>query len=240
MSQSIPADRPFVFLNLAMSADGKIASSDRSITTFGSSRDLAHLYALRATADAILCGARTVEETGATLGNGPDPTGVITRRRKRRGLAPAPLRVVASGSGSISLQASIWKTGSAPLILLTTPRTPAGLKKRWESLGAEVWMASGRTLDFVDALRRLRQERSVRRLLCEGGGQLNAALLREDLVDEIHLTVCPLILGGRSAPTIFDGSGFERLNQATGWKQVSSRRVAQEMFLVFRRVGRPA
>ncbi len=61
---------PFVFVNMAMTADGKIATANRAVHSFGSARDLRHHYELRATADAILCGARTVEISEATLGNG--------------------------------------------------------------------------------------------------------------------------------------------------------------------------
>src|ERR1039458_184969 len=55
-----------------------------------------------------------------------------------------------------------------------------------------------------------RSKWGVKRLLCEGGGELNDALFRAGLVDEIHLTICPKIFGGRTAPTIADGLGFQR------------------------------
>ena len=61
---------PFVFVNMAMTADGKIATANRAVHSFGSARDLAHLYELRATADAVMCGARTVEISGTILGTG--------------------------------------------------------------------------------------------------------------------------------------------------------------------------
>ena len=61
---------PFVFINMAVSADGKIATANRAVHSFGSKKDLHHLYELRATADAIICGARTIEISEATLGNG--------------------------------------------------------------------------------------------------------------------------------------------------------------------------
>jgi 5-amino-6-(5-phosphoribosylamino)uracil reductase len=52
------------------------------------------------------------------------------------------------------------------------------------------------------------------------------------LVDELHLTVCPILFGGRSAPTIADGTGFPKLAQAAGLKLKSVRRVADELFLI--------
>jgi riboflavin-specific deaminase-like protein len=230
------ASRPFVLMNLAVSADGKIASADRSITTFGSPRDLAHLYELRATADAILCGARTIEETGATLGNGPDPDGSVRRRRKRRGLAEFPLRVVVSGTGSINRTAPIWSAPSGPLIVLVGNAAPRSAREALQALGADVWRSPGRAIDLREALARLHRERGVQRLLSEGGGQLNAALLEADLVDELHLTHCPLILGGRTAPSPFDGAGFPKLALATKWRQVKASRVGDERFAIYRRV----
>jgi riboflavin-specific deaminase-like protein len=229
------ASRPFVLMNLAVSADGKIASADRSITTFGSPRDLAHLYEVRATVDAILCGARTIEETGATLGNGPDPLGAVRRRRKRRGLAEFPLRIVVSGSGSIRRTGPIWTAPGGPLIVLVGNAAPKSARDALEALGARVWRSSSRAVDLHEALARLHREHGVRRLLSEGGGQLNAALLEADLVDELHWTHCPLILGGRTAPSPFDGIGFPKLAQATIWRQVKSQRIGDERFAVYRR-----
>ena len=61
---------PFVLVNMAMTADGKIATANRAVHSFSSGRDLEHLYELRATADAVLCGARTVEISRYHFGNG--------------------------------------------------------------------------------------------------------------------------------------------------------------------------
>jgi len=89
-------------------------------------------------------------------------------------------------------------------------------------------------LDFLSAFQWLRKSWGVRRLLCEGGGQLNDALFRAGLVDELHLTICPKIFGGRQAPTIADGRGFGTLASAAGLEPVSARRSGEEMFLVYR------
>jgi riboflavin biosynthesis pyrimidine reductase len=70
-------------------------------------------------------------------------------------------------------------------------------------------------------------------LLCEGGGELNGALFRAGLVDELHLTVCPKIFGGRAAPTIADASGVSRLVNATHLELKSMKRVGDELFLVY-------
>src|SRR5262245_33587557 len=90
------AERPFVFVNMAMTSDGKITSVNRRLSSFSSERDQQHLYALRATADAVMAGARTLDLNRILLG----PGGARFRReRLRRGLAEYNLRIIVSGSG---------------------------------------------------------------------------------------------------------------------------------------------
>jgi riboflavin-specific deaminase-like protein len=227
--------RPFVLVNMAMSADGKIASANRAVTTFGSARDLAHLYELRATADAILSGARTIEETGATLGPGGDRH---RRRRLRDGRAEFPLRVIASGRASIDPASPIFHRGNAPIVLLTTARAPRARLRRLGPHLAGVIASGDERIDFAAALAALRKDWGVRRLLCEGGGELNDALFRAGLVDELHLTVCPLVIGGNRAPSLADGAGCARLADAAPLRLHRARRIGDEMFFTWRAAPR--
>lgn len=223
---------PHVFINMAMTADGKIATANRAVHSFGSARDLAHLYELRATADAILCGARTVEISDATLGNGGKKFG---RQRLDRGLAEFPLRVIVSGSGSINPAARIFQKHFSPVIVLTTQRAPAKKLAQLEKLADEVRVFGKTELDFPAALAWLRRKFAIKRLLCEGGGELNDAFFRADLVDEINLTICPKIFGGRTAPTLADGKGFANLALTHRFKLVSSCVISGELFTTFLR-----
>ena len=75
---------PFVFVNMAMTADGKIATANRAVSSFGSARDHEHLLQLRATADAVMAGARTVDSAAINLGPGPVR---FRRLRLKNGLA---------------------------------------------------------------------------------------------------------------------------------------------------------
>jgi riboflavin-specific deaminase-like protein len=229
---------PFVLVNLAMSADGKIATANRAVSSFGSRRDFEHLLALRATADAVMCGARTVEADAVTLGPGPAR---FRRLRLRRGLAEYNLRVVVSGSGTLCPAAQVFRHRFSPIIVLTTQRAGRARLRRLEALADEVKVCGESEIDFHAALRWLRRAWEVRRLLCEGGGELNWALVRAGLVQELHLTVCPYVFGGRTAPTLAEGHGFEAVDLAPCFRLVSLKRVAEEAFLVFRRarsVGR--
>jgi riboflavin-specific deaminase-like protein len=224
--------RPFVFVNMAMTADGKIATANRAVHSFGSQKDLAHLHELRATADAVMCGARTVEISQTILGNGGEK---FRKLRLENGLGEFPLRVIVSGSGSIDPAAKIFQKRFSPIIVLTTKRASAKKLAQLRKLADEVKICGEHKINFCAALRWLRAKWNVNRLLCEGGGELNDALFCAGLVDEINLTICPKIFGGRTAPTIAEGHGFPRLAEAEKFELTSIKRKKGELFTVFSR-----
>jgi 2,5-diamino-6-(ribosylamino)-4(3H)-pyrimidinone 5'-phosphate reductase len=222
--------RPFVFLNAAMTADGKLATANRALSSFSSKRDRTHMLELRATADAVMSGARTVDLNPINLGPGPAR---FRRLRVKRGLAEYNLRVVVSGRGTVNPDAELFKGKFSPVIVLTTERAGKARLKRLRAVADEVKILGRREIDFRRALTWLARKWSVKRLVCEGGGEINDALFRAGVVDELHLTVCPKIFGGRGAPTIADGAGVPRLTQATRLKLKSARRYGKELFLVY-------
>jgi 2,5-diamino-6-(ribosylamino)-4(3H)-pyrimidinone 5'-phosphate reductase len=223
---------PFVFSNFAMTADGKIAFANDNFVPFSSARDREHMMELRATADAIICGATTVEVTETILGTGGEK---FRRQRLKNRLPEFPLRIVVSGSGSIDADAPIFQKHFSPVIVLTTKRISKSKLEKLRATASEVKICGEREINFRAAFRWLREKWNVRRLLCEGGGELHGALIRADLVDELHLTVCPEIFGGHNAPTIADGEGFFRLAGAAQFKLKSANRVDDELFAVFLR-----
>lgn len=225
---------PYVLVNMAMSVDGKIATANHELSTFGSKRDREHLLELRATADAVLVGARTVQAQPITLGPGPEK---FRQLRLRQGLNRYNLRVIASGTASIRPDAHIFRSRFSPVIVLTTARASKRKLRQLKAVGAVIKICGKKEIDFRAAFRWLYGKWGVKRLVCEGGGELNDALFRARLVDELHLTICPVIFGGRTAPTIADGEGVPRLRQAARFKLDSVRRLGDELFLVLRRTG---
>jgi riboflavin-specific deaminase-like protein len=215
-----------------MTADGKIASANRQVASLGSPRDRSNMLRLRATVDAVLCGARTVEAGPIRLSPGPAK---YRRLRLRQGLAEYHLRIVASGSGSVNPGAEIFRHHFSPIVVLTTDRISAQRRRGLEAVADEVKICGDTAIDFRLALQWLHDQWRVKRLLCEGGGELNGALFAADLVDELHLTICPHILGGRLAPTIAGGQGIPSLAQAIPLELQSMKRAGAELFLVYRR-----
>jgi 5-amino-6-(5-phosphoribosylamino)uracil reductase len=222
-------ESPFVFTNGAVSLDGKLALENRSIIQFSSAQDRRSVFQLRARADAVLCGAETVETFAIDLEAG---SAAFRKKRKRSGLAPEPLRILVSQGGNIDPGAKIFHKPVSPVILITTKTAAKQCAAKLRGL-ATVKGFGQEGVDFVRAFRWLHAEWRVERLLCEGGGETNAALIRAGVVDEMHVTVCPLVLCGRKAMTLCDGEGFPSLKVATRLKLKSVKKIRDELFLTY-------
>jgi len=221
---------PFVFSNFAITADGKIAFANREFIPFGSERDHEHMFELRATADAVMAGARTVETPGTTIGPGGKK---FQRLRLAHRLSEFNLRVIVTGSGSINPRADIFQHRFSPIIMLASGRAPEKQLRLLHGLADEVKVFGEKEIDLHAALRWLREKWKVKRLLCEGGGALHGTMVRAGLINELHLTICPKIFGGRSAPTFADDSQGVKLIDATPFKLKSTKRVGDELFVVY-------
>jgi riboflavin-specific deaminase-like protein len=223
--------RPFVFVNVATTVDGKLAPENRKFVPFGSKRDLDLLYELRARADAALMGARTVDSAPGHYGPGPAK---YRRMRLKRGLPEYNLRVIVSGRGTLNPRSDIFRYRFSPIIVLTSGRASVRNLRRLRDVADDVEIFGDAELDFQAAFQWLQKKWSVKKTLCEGGGELNMTLIRQNLIDEIYLTLCPLIFGGRRAPTLADGPGVTSVDQAAQLRLKSMKRIGQELFMVYR------
>lgn len=228
---SHPKSLPFLYLNVATTADGKIAPTNRKFEPFSTARDFDLLLKLRSGADAVMSGARTVDSAPINLGPGPKR---YRQMRLRNGLAEYNLRVIVSGAASINPDAEIFKHTFSPIIVLACGMAAKQRLETIRALGAEVAVFGEKEIDFVKALQWLRVKWGVKRLLCEGGGEVNASLFRAGLVNEIYQTLCPVIFGGRDAPTMADGLGIVKLNEAIRLQLESRERHGDELYLHWR------
>jgi 5-amino-6-(5-phosphoribosylamino)uracil reductase len=204
-----PRARPLVTLNVAESVDGKIAPVDGGKVNFGSAEDRAQMEALRAEADGVLIGCGTLRaEDPPLLIRDPD---VRERRLAAKG-SPHPRNITVCSILPEHLAGMrFFQSPETEKLVFTTERTPAGLRQaavRYARVEVVPHDESGR-VDVVEVLRRL-PPLGIGHLLLEGGGELNFSMLQAGLIDELYLTVCPFVFGGRTAPTSFDGAGFTR------------------------------
>lgn len=224
------SDRPYTTVVLAMSADGKIADAQRSPARFSSPQDKLHLEQQIATADAVLFGAGTLRAYGTTL-RVLEPQ--LLQQRHKQNLAPQPVHIVASSQAQIDRQLRFFRQ-PVPRWLLTT------------SVGAKQWQEQeffaqvlicetpeAKGIDWTGAMKKI-VSMGLQRLAVLGGGEVVAAMLAADLIDELWLTICPLLLGGNTAPTPVGGAGFSAA-VAPRLELLSVQEVAQEVFLHYRR-----
>jgi 5-amino-6-(5-phosphoribosylamino)uracil reductase len=193
--------RPYTTVVLAMSADGKIADAWRSPARFGSPQDKRHLETQIAQADAVLLGAATLRAYGTTL-RVTQPA--LLQQRQQQGKPPQPVHIVCSRSGQLDRHWAFFRQ-PVPRWLLTVQDSPWVNQPEFERV-----MAIGTTdtgIDWIAALTQLRAL-GIGRLVVTGGGEVVAALLAVGGVDELWLTVCPLLLGGKKAPTPVGGEGL--------------------------------
>ncbi len=212
--------RPFVTANFAVTADGRISTRKFTPSDFSSKRDKRRLVDIRAGCDAVLVGARTLASDTMTLGI----PGV-------RGKRP-PLRVIVSNSGRISPKLRVFSAPGSPILIFTTSRMPESTRKALLIFG-DIFVHPTPTVDLALALAILRIEYGVKRLVCEGGGTLLREFAAADLLDELHLTLCPLVFGGSGAPTLTGVAG-KSLPRSTQLRLVEMKRVGDECFTRWR------
>ncbi len=212
-----PADRPYVFANMVATADGRAAVDGRT-GSLGGEADLEQLLELRALADAVLVG------TGTIRAESYDRLVRSAERRERRlaaGLAEDPTAVLLSRRFDIPWEAGLFQAPEQPVLIYTgedasAPDTPAPV---------EVVRLEDPTP--AAALRDLRA-RGVRALLCEGGPSLLRALVAAGLLDELFLTVSPLLTGDAGEPQILTG---DRLPEPAALELLWVVRAGSELYL---------
>ena len=220
--------RPFTTVILAMSADGKISDTGRSHPTFGSKDDFDHLERQVAAADAVLAGSATLKAGGTAM---RVVNLELIAQRQSAGKPEQPIQIVCSRTGDLDPTLRFFQQ-QLPRYLLTT----AAGAKRWQDQVGFDRVLSGDTaehkIDWHHALGELYKD-GVEHVAVLGGGEIVAALLAADLIDDLHLTVCPLLIGGKMAPSPVQGDGFLQ-SEAPQLELLSVKQIKGELFLHYR------
>jgi len=199
-------DRPFVFINVAMTADGKIDTFERKGAAISSQRDKERVDRLRAESDAVMVGGRTLLDEDPKL---TVKSETLRAQRVARGLSPNPVKVGIVSEANIKPDSRFLNTGPARIVIFTTHRTSKDQVAILRSRGVDVYIHDSEKVDLPQALGTLK-ELGIQRLMVEGGATLNFELLKLRLVDELDTYIAPMIFGGESAPTLAAGPGLER------------------------------
>lgn len=189
-----------VLINAAMTIDGKIATN-LGDSTISSKQDLRRLHRLRCSVDAIIIGISTVIIDNPRL---------TVRLVKRHGTTP--VRIIVDSIGRIPLDSKILKSASKiNTIVAVTNRASDERVDKIKSAGAIVIVAGTKTVDLKELFFILKKM-GFNKILVEGGGELNWSILQLRIVNELMVTVAPRIVGGRTATTLVEGDGYERIS----------------------------
>ncbi|MDQ7782603.1 MAG: bifunctional diaminohydroxyphosphoribosylaminopyrimidine deaminase/5-amino-6-(5-phosphoribosylamino)uracil reductase RibD [Desulfomonilaceae bacterium] len=218
---NIKLHRPFVFLKLAMSLDGRIATRSGHSQWISSPESRAKVHRLRDRVSAVMVGIGTV------LSDDPSLT---TRLHGRQGRDP--VRIVADSNLRTPLTAKIFNPSSSSGVIIGTKKNPpSDLRVKLEQKGAKIVRTSGKAqVDIPDLLARVYRT-GITSVLIEGGGQLAWSALEAKVVDRCLFFYSPMIIGGESAPTGIMGTGIRTLDEAPRLVDSRSSRVGGDLLL---------
>ncbi len=210
--------KPYVILNAGMTLDGKIASrsGDAQISC---EEDLLRVHKLRSRCDAVMVGINTVLKD--------DPRLTVHRIKA----AKNPVRVVVDSKARTPPSARVLNR-EAKTIIATTKK--AGKKKLSRlKKHADVVICGEEKVD-LPRLMKLLYRRGIKKLLLEGGGALNWGMLSSGLVDEVMVSIAPVIVGGAKAVTIVEGEGFEKIRNGVKLKLRKSYKLGKDVILEYK------
>ncbi len=217
------AKKPYVILNAAMTIDGKISSKDGD-SEISDEEDWKEVHKLRTHVDAIMVGKNTILKDNPKL---------HIKFFKHRGY----YRIVIDSNLSIPTDSQVitFKPETYPTIICATENVLQEKVKEFEAKDIKV-IKNGRG-SYVD-LKKLMPNLynlGIKSILLEGGGNLNWSFIKEDLVDEIRLTIAPWIVGGKSSITLAEGKGFDKMSQAQRFKLVDLNHRENYVILKYKR-----
>lgn len=201
----ITTGMPFVTLKMAMTLDGKIATTNGDSKWISNEESRRYVHELRNIYDAVLVGIGTVLKDDPRLN---------TRLEHRD--TQNPLRVIIDGGLDLPLDSQIVQSaGSQPTILFCAEGTSTNKVGLLADQGIKVITVEGepKQLSLHNVLKILGRM-NICSVLVEGGGEINGYLIENKLVDKVHWFIAPKIAGGRLAPSPVGGNGVEQMSGA--------------------------
>jgi diaminohydroxyphosphoribosylaminopyrimidine deaminase / 5-amino-6-(5-phosphoribosylamino)uracil reductase len=210
------AKKPLVTIKMAMSADGRTATRTGDSKWISCPESRALVHRMRAEYDAVMVGAATVETDNPELtahGNGRDP-----------------YRIIIDGRLRISSRARVLRMHDGKTIVVACGRSDRARVRALEKAGAMVLVCGKGDVDLA-ALMPALAGMGIRKILIEGGSELNAGALEAGIVDGVLLFVAPAIIGGRGAKPVVGGAGAAFVKDALGLSGMRVRRVGRDFLI---------
>ena len=218
--------RPYVILNAAMTLDGKIATATGSSNISGK-KDLERVHEIRKECDGIMVGIGTV------LADDPR----LTVHKIDAKPSDNPVRVVVDSKCRTPIDARITNSDAKTVIAVANEyKDELMASEKYETFkkrGVKFFFSGSEHVDLVSLMNYLHEE-GIDKLMLEGGATLNFSMIKAGLIDEISICVAPMIVGGASAKTFFDGEGFDTMDEAVRLELIDSFSLDKDLILRYK------
>ncbi len=211
--------KPLVTIKMAMSADGKSATRTGDSRWISCPESRAMVHRMRAEYGAVMVGAGTIEADDPEL--------------TAHGAGRDPCRIIIDGRLSVSPDAKVFRRRDGKAIVAVSQRADRAKALALARRGVRV-LVCGKDRVGLRALMPALAALGIRRILIEGGGELNAEALDEGIVDRLLVFVAPKIIGGRAAKPVVGGKGAPAMKDALALSPPKVRRVGADVLLEFK------
>ena len=192
--------RPYIILSAAITIDGKLGIKNKK-TKLSSKSDKIRVHKLRTKVDAIIIGKNTVRVD--------DP--LLTVRHVK---GKNPIRIILDSLGTIKSNSRIIQTcNDVSTIIVVSESISTRNLQRLKKFPLQIIVCGNTTVDIIRLLKIL-LKKGIKKIVLEGGGTLNWAFIKKQLIDEIIITMTPYILGGNDSISLVEGLGFKNLESA--------------------------
>lgn len=192
--------RPHIILSAAISIDGKIATR-LGDSKLSSKKDKIRLHKLRSKVDAVLIGKNTILRD--------DPLLTVRYAKGKN-----PIRIVLDSQGTIPVNSKILQTcNKVPTIIAVSKKISKLNLKKLKKFPVELIVTGENSVNIKSLMDNL-NKRKINTVLVEGGGTINWEFIKNNLFDEILITITPFIIGGTDAVTFVQGRGFDKITKS--------------------------
>ena len=196
-----------------MSIDGKI-STRKNDSAISSKLDLVRVHKLRSKVDGIMIGISTVLDDDPMLNVRYSTTGTKN-----------PIRIIIDSKARIPLNSRIIDSSNKIQTIIAVTHNASSRKiKEIQKKGAQVLVYGNGKVNLRNLFQQL-EKMGLKKIIVEGGGEINWSVLKLGLVNELVVTISPVVIGGRDAKTLVEGKGFT--NICGGIKMKLSNKIIQ-------------
>ena len=213
---------PHIILSAAISIDGKISTRTND-SKLSSKDDSIRLHKLRSTVDAILIGKNTLLQD--------DPLLTVRHTKGKN-----PIRIILDSKGTIPINSRIIKTShEIPTIIAVSKKISKVNLLKLKKLPIEIIVAGENSVNLKLLMKKL-SNKKIKTVLVEGGGTINWEFIKNNLFNELIVTLCPYLIGGNDATSFIEGKGFAKISNSPNLKLKSIKRLKNYLVLNYIKV----